>query len=348
MSSKRDTPRARHADSTQLVRQWSLLRLLQGAPRSYTVKELAEQLGTSKSTIERDLATLEGQFPLVEESDGKQKRRYRITRGAALGEMQFGVSELLALHAFRQALPGVRGTPLADDLGAVIQKVRAALAEQKNCGIDALATVFAVHPRNFVDYGDKGEILDTLTDAVARRKECEVTYLPLHATTPTTHVVHPLRLVWHQGALYAFCWYARFGWVGLLAAQRIQALAPTGLTFKRPRVDLDTPLERAFGIFNGREADVRDVEIRFAPEVARAVGERTFHPAEKKHVAADGSLRYRVRTSARFEVVAFVQRFGGLAELIAPAEWRKDVCAGAEKMAAAHRGHEAGPDRCAP
>ncbi len=336
MVSKQDTARARHADSTQLVRQWSLLRLLQGAPRSYSVRELAEQLGTSKSTIERDLATLEGQFPLVEESDGKQKRRYRIDRGTALGEMQFGVSELLALHAFRQALPGTKGTPLADDLGCAIQKIRAALAEQKNCGIDALASVFAVHPRNFVDYADKGEVIDTLTDAVARRKECQVTYLPLHATTPTTHVVHPLRLVWHQGALYAFCRYARFGWLGLLAVQRIQALATTGVTFKPPRVDLDTPLERAFGIFLGREEDVRDVEIRFAPEVARAIGERTFHPAEEKRLLADGSLRYRVRTSARLEVVALVQRFGGFAELVAPADWRQNVLEGARALMDKH------------
>jgi predicted DNA-binding transcriptional regulator YafY len=44
-----------------------------------SVRELADRVGSSKSTIERDLATLERHFPLAEEHAGEQLRRYRIT-----------------------------------------------------------------------------------------------------------------------------------------------------------------------------------------------------------------------------------------------------------------------------
>lgn len=64
----------RRPDSLQLIRQWTILRLLSDSPRSWAIKELADQLQVSKATIERDIATLERDFAVVEESVGKQKK----------------------------------------------------------------------------------------------------------------------------------------------------------------------------------------------------------------------------------------------------------------------------------
>ena len=62
--------------------------------------DLAEQLGTSKATVERDLATLERDFAIVEESAGKQKKLYRIDQKIrALEAITFGTTELLAIYA---------------------------------------------------------------------------------------------------------------------------------------------------------------------------------------------------------------------------------------------------------
>ena len=95
-----DRPTDRRRDSQQLVRQWALLRLLSDATRPYGVKQLAEQLGVSKATIERDLATLERDFAVVEESAGKQKKAYRIDQKIrALETLTFGATELLAIYA---------------------------------------------------------------------------------------------------------------------------------------------------------------------------------------------------------------------------------------------------------
>jgi len=97
---------ARRPDSEQLVRQWTLLRLLAGTPDSYSVKELAEQLQTSKATIERDLATLEHDFALVEESVGKQKKVYRNVRGLDLHSLLAPRLRSQALPERHAALPG--------------------------------------------------------------------------------------------------------------------------------------------------------------------------------------------------------------------------------------------------
>jgi predicted DNA-binding transcriptional regulator YafY len=329
------TTRTRHADSLQLVRQWALVRLLAAGARSFSVREIAEQLGASKSTIERDLATLEQHFPLLTEDEGKQKRRYRLATGTATPTMQLGVMELLAAHAYGQSLPGSAGTPIGADFSALLCKLRAALASHRNGGLDQVAHAFQAHPRGYVDYSGHAEALDTLADAVVRQRECRVLYLPGHATEVTDNIVHPLRLLWHQGALYAFCWYAEWRWLGLLAAHRIQTIEPTGKSFEPPRVNTEEIARSAFGIFVG--SPVVDVEIHFTPELARHVRERIFHPDEQKEPLPDGGIRYRIRTGARWEVVAFVQRFGGHAELVSPAEWREDVLRGAETMVSSHR-----------
>src|SRR5690606_13095357 len=83
----------RRPDSQQLIRQWTLLRLLADAAQPYSVKQLAEQVGVSKATIERDLATLERDFAVVEEAAGKQKKLYRIDQKIrALETLTFGTT----------------------------------------------------------------------------------------------------------------------------------------------------------------------------------------------------------------------------------------------------------------
>ena len=105
----------RRADSQQLVRQWALLRLLADSGRAFGVKELSEQLGVSKATVQRDLATLERDFALVEESAGKQKKTYRIDQKVKALEERLEWSpacfhlagEIVASHLL-QAVPQFR------------------------------------------------------------------------------------------------------------------------------------------------------------------------------------------------------------------------------------------------
>jgi predicted DNA-binding transcriptional regulator YafY len=65
-----------------------------------------------------------------------------------------------------------------------------------------------------------------------------------------------------------------------------------------------------------------EVEVMFDAEIAWKVEERTYHPNEVKERMPDGKLRYRVRSSAQWEIIPWVQSFGSLAELVAPVSWR--------------------------
>jgi predicted DNA-binding transcriptional regulator YafY len=314
----------RRADSEQLVRQWALLRLLADSGRAFGVKDLSEQLGVSKATIQRDLATLERDFALVEESVGKQKRLYRIDqRIRALETITFGTTELLALFAAESSLAALSGTPIHEDLRAVTQKIRGFLSPRHNGGLDALSRVFAPHARGHVDYAAQQETIDDLTDAIARRRRCELTYHAAWKGTTRTHVARPLRLVWHRSALYLLACLAEHEDIATLAVHRIRRLEVSSTTFALPRVDVDAHIHKAFGIFVSN--DEVDVEVLFDREIAWKVEERTFHPDERKERLRDGTLRYLVRTSAQWEIIPWVQSFGPLAELVAPAGWRESL-----------------------
>jgi predicted DNA-binding transcriptional regulator YafY len=333
VSSVKSKGPSRRPDSQQLVRQWALLRLLSESPRAWSVKELSEQLGTSKATIERDLATLERDFAVVEESSGKQKKVYKIDHKIrALETITFGTTELLAMYAAHATIAGLTGTPIHDDLRSVMTKIRGFLSPRHNGGLDALSRVFVPHARGYVNYEPQQEAIDELVDAIARRRVCQVTYHAPSKGTTRTHRARPLRLVWHQSALYVLACLGEHERITTLAMHRIRDLKFTDEVFAQSRLDVDDHISKAFGIFVSDQEE--DVEIVFDAEIAWKLDERIFHPSERKERLPDGKLRYRVRSSAQWEIIPWVQTFGPFAELVAPTSWRQSLKASVDAMRA--------------
>lgn len=319
--------RPRRPDSTQLVRQWAILRLLADSGRSFSVKELADQLGASKATIQRDLATLETDFALIEEEAGKQKKVYRIDGSIrALQAISFGTLELLALHA-AAASGAMESTPFSDDLRNVTTKIRGFLSPRHNGGLDAMAKVFAPHRRTHVDYAGHAEVIDALSGAISKRRTCTATYHSAWKDSVKEHTLRPLRLVWHRGGLYLLCLLEGKAEITTLAVQRIQRLEVTADEFATPRIDVEAHMRKAFGIFvaNSASGEETDVEVVFDKQIAWRVEEQTFHPDEVKRRLEDGRLVYTIRSSAQWEIIPWVLSFGSLAVLEKPTHWREVI-----------------------
>lgn len=339
VSDPRESRRAvkeRRQNSQQLIRQWAVFRLLSESGREYSAKELADQLGASKASIERDLKTLEEQFALEEVRAGKQKKLYRIhEKLRALEGIKFSAAELFAIYAADATFASLSETLMHDDLRSVVRKIRGFLAPEHNGAIDTMSRVFAPHRRGHVDYAPHGEHIDSLAEAIARRRVCKLEYHAAWKGTTREHEARPLRLVSHRSALYLFACLGDHDRITTLAVHRILNLEDTKRTFVMPRIDVDAYVAKAFGIFVSDQEE--DVEILFDAEIAWRVMERTFHPAERKNRRPDGVLQYQVRSSAQWEIVPWVQSFGSRAELIAPRSWREAARASAEAMLARYR-----------
>lgn len=315
---------SRRPDSKQLARQWAVLRLLADSGREFTVKELADQLVTSKSTIQRDLATLDQEFGLIEEQVGKQKKTYRIDQTIkALESINFGTAELLAMHAASGALASLTPTPLHDDLTSVIRKLRGFLSPRHNGGLDAIARVFHAHPRGYIEYGAHGDTIDELASAIAKRRVCSMRYHSKWNSTTKEHTIKPLRLLWHRSALYLLALIEGKSDITTFSVQGIETLETTGDEFAQPRVDVAEHTRKAFGVFVSD--DEEDVEILFQAEMAWRIEDRTYHPDESKERVEGGKLRYRLRSGAQWEIIPWVLSFGANAELVKPDSWREIV-----------------------
>ncbi len=326
----------RRPESGQLARQWAILRLLSDSGRAFSIAELSEQLGASKSSIQRDIKTLQQEFALVEEKAGKQKGVYRIDASLqSIESIRFGMLELLAVHAAASAAP-LEGTPFADDLQQVLVKMRGYLGEHQNHGIGALSRVFLPHWRGAIDYRSQQGTIDDLTDAIARRRKCRATYYAAWRGKTRDHLFRPLRLVWHRGSLYLLCALDGLSEITTLAVQRIQSLEVLDEPFPPPRLNVEDHVRRAFGIFVSDAEE--DVEIVFDEAIAWRVEERTYHPDEHKERQGDGSLLYRVRSSAQWEIVPWVLSFGVYAELRKPDSWRQAIAETARALAERHAG----------
>jgi predicted DNA-binding transcriptional regulator YafY len=145
--------------------------------------------------------------------------------------------------------------------------------------------------------------------------------------------------VWHRSSLYLFACVRERAQITTFAVHRIRELEKTETVFERPEeLDVEDYISRAFGIF---VSDLEEeVEILFDKEIAWRIEEQTFHPDEKKGRREDGTLVYRVRSSAQWEIIPWVRSFGALAELVEPRVWRDVLHADLEAAAARYRSNE--------
>ncbi len=238
---------------------------------------------------------------------------------------------MLSIFAAQAAIAGMAGTPLHDDLRSVMLKIRGFLSPRHNGGLDALSRVFVPHVRGHVDYEPQREQIDEIVDAIARRRVCTLTYQAA-GKAEREHRARPLRLVWHRSALYVLACLGEHQRITTLAVHRMRKLEVSNEQFAPPRLDVDAHVSKAFGIFVSDQEE--DVEIVFDAEVARSLEERTFHPSERKDRRADGALVYRLRSSAQWEIIPWVQSFGAFAELVSPPSWRAALRGNVEAMMA--------------
>src|SRR5207237_226675 len=68
-----------------------------------------------------------------------------------------------------------------------------------------------------------------------------------------------------------------------------------------------------------------EVELRFAPSVAKRIGETRWHDSQKLTALADGHLLMRLRVSSTTELKHWVLGWGAGCEVLLPAEFRKEI-----------------------
>ena len=109
-------------------------------------------------------------------------------------------------------------------------------------------------------------------------------------------------------------------------------------TFQLPEDGiLDGFMETSFGVFRGERVRV---QIRFDPQVAGYIREKTWHATQELTALKDGALLFEAEVAGTEEIKHWLMQWGAHAEVLGPPGLRRDVLAEAAAMVACYRSRE--------
>ena len=296
--------------------------------RAWTPPELAEAMGVSVRSIQRDLRAIEDDLGTpLEHQDG----RYQIRAGDRLPKID------LNLHEARAMMVAVRlfmrysdeGDPHA---GAAMLALARIMPLDVRPQVTAAAEAIARRP---VDIHFSRNLTD-ITEAWARRRVVEISYRSAGKSRIKDVVLHPYFI--EPGAAgmatYVIGYSETHASMRTFKVERIISVKKLPQRFEIPEdTSIDEILSSAWGIIWGEGIDV---VLRFRADVTWRVKETTWHPSQSIEDLDDGGCVLRFSVASMMEVGRWVRSWGDTVEVLEPAELREELRAEAVRLARAY------------
>ena len=308
----------------QLARQWKLIQRLANSRVGVSLDDLADELECVKRTVYRDLdALMFAGFPVLSEKrDGRVV--YRFLDGFRMGGSPFTPDEILALAFGEDLLRTLEGTVFHDSIRSALAKIRAGLSPQLAEYLERLRESFRVLPGPHKSYSRFRDTIRVLNDAVLAKRTVRIRYRTGSSGAVRRRDLDPYRVWYRSGALYAIGHDHLSGELRTFAIDRIREIEPTGRRFEVPAsFDFDAMLASAFGVIS--DPDTQKVRVRFEPDWAAWVAERTWHPSQRVEPRPGGALELAMQVAGLAEVKSWVLSFGAGAHVLEPDALRREV-----------------------
>jgi predicted DNA-binding transcriptional regulator YafY len=314
------------ARSNEVIRQWNIIRALDGSKQGRTVQELAKSAGVTVRTIWRDLAALqEAGFPLYDEKiDGRAYWRMNSTPFRHLEDRGFTLTQLCALYFSRTLVECLAGTPFQQDLHAAFDELARTLPPRMREFFDRIpAMIDAKRGPVRVRAGElPPAIIARLLDATLHQRRIQMRYHSASSARTKGYEVEPYRLVYADGGLYLLAFVPEYNALRTFALERIEALTPLETTFER-RVDVDArPFDQSLGVNMGTPVPV---ELEFAPGAAAYVRERLWHPSQSLEEQPGGGVRMALTVCTDWALTSWVLSFGPFVRVLAPPSLAEEI-----------------------
>ena len=303
-------------ESSQLLRQWKLLRILDASHSGCTLRELVDETEVSEKTVRRDLKVLQQNFEITEQLHDGVKRWKMPPLGEQMG---FQLTELMSLHMSQQFLEPLVGTPFWEGNRSVFRKVQGALGDNAVRYIEKLQAAVLSTKVGAGNYEHRGEMIDKLMIAIEDRKVTLIVYRSMQATEPVEQEVYPLGLIHHRGSLYLIAWSSRREEVRNFKVDRVEDVDVQNLKYTVPAdFDLSDWLGKCFGVWRSGSDDLQTIRIHFSRETARYVQESTWHESQQFEPQPDGSVIAEFQLPDTTEIKRWIMSFGPGATVLKP------------------------------
>lgn len=304
------------------------LALFQAVPHGMSTRELAERLGVTQRTAQRDLVDLQSELhaPFVQVG-----ARWRLANGFWLKPIVFNVHEAMAmlLSARLMLRFADRQNPFA---AAAYEKVAAALPDPVKAPVMDSADSLSARPADPTFM----RVLTALTGAWAERRKVVITYTMEEAFD---REVYPLFIEPNASghSCYLIAWDPKPDAPRSYRLERISAVRVLDKHFDPPLgFSVGKHLAHAWGVWTSAQP-VR-VELRFSAAVARRVKETVWHESQEVEELPDGSIRVQLLVAEPTELKHWVLGWGANCEVIAPTTLRNQLAAETGAMAGLYAG----------
>jgi proteasome accessory factor B len=284
----------------------------------------AKEWGYTRKTVQRDVTYLRDSLGAPIEYDYHRKGYYYTDSAWQMPGLQLSEGELFLLLTAERMAQQYRGTPLAENLESLYQKIQTALPDKITVDPAYFATErISFQPLQTREISQKVWI--TLFKALRRNRVTHLTYMKADSEKPEQREVEPLHLACIGGEWYLVAYCHLRNDIRHFALSRMTSVRQTNKSFEPREFDPQEYFRNRFGRFVGEPGREYNVVIRFSKEAAQWVMERTWHPKQKVKKHRDGSVTLSFPVPALYEIKRWVLQWGADAEVLKPKGLRDAV-----------------------
>jgi len=293
-----------------------------------TSKSLAQALGVSSKTIQRDIKFMKEVWGVpvhYNTSLGGYEYYEAIIDFPAV---KLNEEEIFAFLVTRNSIEKYRGTSIKDPLSRLYDKFvsqMGMLASERMKKVQEFVS-FRTAGWSVMDY----ETLEELSEACRDRKQISFTYNYPWKGKQKKKNIKPVHLVNHDNAWYVFTQSDQTGIFPAYLLARMSGIKVHVATFPEVEFSIEEYMKDSFGIFRGDET--HKIKVRFDAFSAPFIRERKWNDSQKIKNNKDGSIDFSITVNSLIEVKGWILNWGEHAEVLGPKELVKDMKEELNKM----------------
>jgi predicted DNA-binding transcriptional regulator YafY len=240
----------------------------------------------------------------------------------------------MALYFSRNMMKFLKNTVFYDSLETLFQKIRTMLPAEYIQYLNRVEAGLEVGSKPYKPYGEFGQIIDQVNEAVIHRRFIDMTYYSMSRKQTSRRKAAPYKIWFFDGTFYMIGYCRLRKGVRIFAIDRIKALEITDESFEIPEsFDLDSFMKSSFGVFHG---DPVRVKIWFSADIAGYIAEKIWHETQNIEYQQDGSILFTAEVAGSDEIKFWILNWGSKAVVLEPQSLKDDIRSEAAAMLKAY------------
>ena len=325
-----------------------LLYLIHRRNRKHSVDEILSYLNQSENVILRNvqrdckrLAECHDDVIGIERRDG---RLYYFVKPDIREKLSLPLSRnsLLALFLLKRLQPFF--APQSKNMAQMTEAL-AEIGSMKES--ELFEDLDARLADSTVSFGEKAagsisdDLFESMLEALVNRKKLLITYRKSVDREPASATICPVRLVLYRGSLYfASVFNSTDDHFYYYKLCRIITATLTGEAFKVSKEQMarvNKRLTTSFGMFDGDDAELEDVVIKFPPWFDLLLQEHLFHHTQKAKRDKDKNMVLSMQVPVNADLVQWVLGWGEQAEVVKPQKLKTKLRKAGEYLVKAYK-----------